>query len=128
MRRALLSLVLAAAFVLGFTAPVDAAPPAASGTIVLDQAGPFTVVVNGLKGSQWPMVYLVCYSTLDGDLLVGQLDHPDATFLIGGAWSPWRNPDNVGEDGNCVGRLYTYSKQGDITLLAETEVFPVDGG
>lgn len=135
MRRLIALLTLAALAVVGGAPTVHAAPSAPSGTIVLNESGPFTLddtvtfstTVSGLKGNQWPMVYLVCYSDLDGGLLVGQLDHPDADFLIGGGWSPWRDPENAGEDGTCIGRLYAYSKQGDITFLAETAPFPVSG-
>lgn len=133
-------LVIAALLVIvgvaGTVAVAEAAPPAPSGTIVLNETGPFTIdsvvtfttAVMNLKGNQWPMVYVVCHSTLDGDLLVGQLDHPDAEFIIGAGSSPWRLPPNVGEDGTCVGVLYAYSKQaGGPTFLAQTAPFAASG-
>ena len=83
-------------------------------TISLDQAGQalalgdpvtFTTTVAGLKGGEYPMVYLECSSATDGSLLYGQLDHPDVTFVLGGGSSRWWQ---VGGAADCLAHLYAY--------------------
>jgi hypothetical protein len=49
----------------------------------------FTTNVVNLKGSEWAMVYVACYSDVDGRLLYGELATPDSTFVLGGGSSDW---------------------------------------
>jgi hypothetical protein len=133
--RLLVAALLVIVGVSGIARLAEAAPPVAAGTITLNETGPFTIddvvtfttTTDNIKGSQWPMVYVECRSTIDNTVLYGQLDHPDVGFLLGGGSSPWREPDNAGEDAVCVAGLYTYSKQGDIALLAQTSPFAAAG-
>ena len=86
----------------------------ASSSITLDQAGQalslgdsvtFTTQVVGLRGSEWPMVYVECRSAATGALVYGQLDHPDATFVLGGGSSDWWL---VRGAASCWAHLYSY--------------------
>ena len=79
----------------------------------------FKTNVVGLKGTEYPMVYVECYSTVDGSLLYGQLDHPDAEFVLGGGWSPWF--DVVpSPDATCLAHLYAYGgKSKGIDVIRE---------
>lgn len=129
MRRLVVAALLVIVGVVGIVGLAEAAPGQNDpwGTIVLDQTGPlsfgdsvtFTTTHTRLKGSQWPMVYVECRSVDDGAVLYGQLDQPDAQFLLGGGWSPWWEYDPR-PDALCQGYLYAYSRQGDVALLATT--------
>jgi len=103
-----------------------AAKAAPSGTIVLNEPGPyafqdeitFTVTTSGLKGYQYPMVYVLCTSVVDGQPLYGQLAHPEETFVLGGGSSQWYTQR---DDANCTATLYAYEglkKNAQITQLA----------
>lgn len=64
----------------------------------------FDVVVNDkLKGYEYPMVYVSCSQA--GDVVYGQLDYPDATFIFtnGGEWVA-----NGGGPADCTARLWAY--------------------
>lgn len=135
MRRLLLAALIVTA-VVGVALPVSAAPPVPSGTISINETGPyafgdtitFTTTVSHLKASTWPMVLVSCYAADDPSLLLqGMLDTPDAGFLLGGSWSPWWG--NPNHDGTCVAELLIYSRQagGVAGSLAQTETFPVTG-
>jgi hypothetical protein len=67
----------------------------------------FKTRVVGLKGTEYPMVYVECYSKDDGSLLYGQLDHPDAEFVLGGGWSPWYDI-SPSPAAKCFAHLYAY--------------------
>ncbi len=82
-------------------------------SISLDQAGQalslgdkvtFTTTAVGLGGGQYPMVYVECRD-YDGEVLYGQLDHPDVTFVLGGGSSRWWL---VRGDARCYAWLYSY--------------------
>lgn len=112
---------------------------AASGTISgPNEAGPyaindtvtFTWSASGLKGTQYPMIYLECRSVVDGTVLYGQLDHPDTAFVLGGGSSPWRTTEHAGEDATCVAYLYAYDKRPGLhpaILLDQTAAFDAAG-
>src|SRR4051812_18476875 len=72
--------------------------------------------VQALAGWQYPMVVIACYqdvnndgtidkSTTGPDLVYLQLDHPDATFVLGGGWSKWLDR---GGSAVCEADLYAY--------------------
>lgn len=134
MKRAIVALLLAAFGVVGATTQAEAAPRVPTGSITLNESGPyafgdgvtFTTSVSGLRGHQYPLVYVVCYSLEDGHLLYGQLDYPETTFILGGGSSPWHEDR---DDAECVGRLYVYgNKDGYPLFLSQTPKFIVDGG
>lgn len=126
-------LLVAAAIVLGgLLSPViaTAAPSARAGTIVLNESGPFAfqdevtfTTTDNLKGREYPMVYVVCTSDVTGEVLYGQLDHPNTVFVLGGGSSPWHASS---DDANCKGVLYSYGGREDQVFLAETPSFFVD--
>jgi hypothetical protein len=64
----------------------------------------FDVTVEKLTGTEYPMVYIECSSDV---LLYGQLDHPDAVFILGGGWSPWHDIIPT-PDAACDAWLYAY--------------------
>lgn len=128
--------VLAILAVLVLAAPAAAAKPVASGTI----SGPnepapyafgdsitFTTTADNLKGTQYPLVYVACHSVVDDELLYGQLDHPDATFVLGASSSEWHTDrDNA----NCTATLYAYGGKGQtpqIVQLADPVAFFAEG-
>ncbi len=94
-------------------------------TITLNESSPhlggtvtFTTNAVGLAGWEWAMVGVSCYQT--GTLVYGALDYPNATFLLGGSWSPWLQ---TGGDADCVASLYAYGLRGGqetIRTLAST--------
>jgi len=126
--RRFLALALAAGLVLSVAAPAMAgkAPALPTGTIALDTAVPayqqpvtFTTSVTGkLKGYQYPLVYVAC--SQDGVLVYGQLDFPDAAFLLGGGSSEWVT--RGGGSADCTATLYIYPglHEGPIVWLAST--------
>jgi len=94
------------------------------GTLSFGQNVTFTSTVEQLSGGEYPMVYVECYSVLDGTLLYGMLDHADATFLLGGSWSPWWD---IKSDGDCWADLMAYGGRKGPRTLAESEHFYVVG-
>lgn len=117
MRKFITALALTATSLLGFTATSVAAKPLPTGTISIDQPGPyafgdhvsFTTTSQNVQGVIHTMVLVECWSVVDGTLLVGQLDFPDADWILGGGgWSPWFEPEHAGEDGYCVASLLVY--------------------
>lgn len=76
---------------------------------VIGGAVTFTTTTDGLKGGQYPMVYLACVTSV-GRTVYGQLDQPDATFILGGGASPWIDPNDPDyhADVTCTGYLYAY--------------------
>ena len=88
-----------------------AAPAAPSGSIAIDQPGPyafgdavtFTTSTDGLKGSQYPMVYVACYQGVEK--VWGNLRSPDTVFTLGSGSNDWaRN----GGPADCEAWLYAY--------------------
>jgi hypothetical protein len=67
----------------------------------------FDTKLVGLKGGEYPMVYLACYSADTGKLLYGQLDHPDETFVLGGGSSDWWQIDPA-PGATCYAHLRSY--------------------
>jgi len=89
----------------------------------------FTTSAVGLGGGEYPLVYLECKSVLNGSVLYGQLDHPDATFVLGGGSSQWWL---VGSAANCDAVLYSYGGKtrggyDEIRLLAGPAEFGAEG-
>jgi hypothetical protein len=78
-----------------------AAQPLARGSSVW-----FRTNVVGLRGGEYPMVILDCF-TDDGTLLYRWLDHPDVEFILGGGWSHWWEL-NPPPSATCYARLYSY--------------------
>ncbi len=132
MRKLLAGALVASVLVLAAVA--SAAPPVASGTISgPNEAGPyvftadpdyltssrvtFTTTTSGLKGNQYPLVYVECVSVVDGAVLYGQLDLPETAFLLGGGSSPWWGQR---DDAHCVATLYVYGGK-TIVSLGSTE-------
>ncbi|OGH07745.1 MAG: hypothetical protein A2171_02510 [Candidatus Levybacteria bacterium RBG_13_35_9] len=108
-----------------------AKPSDASSTIVMNEDSTilslgssvtFTTKANGLKGREYPMIYLVC--TQNQAVVYGQLDHPDVTFILGGGSSQWKLN---GGSATCKAYLYAYGGKDrgndTIRLLAETSEF-----
>jgi hypothetical protein len=84
----------------------------------------FTTSVVGLTGNEYAMIYLKCMQ--GGDVVYGQLDTPDTTFVLGGGSSPWWA---VGGSADCVGYLKAYSTRGGpdtVRVLASTSEFTTD--
>ena len=112
-----------AALVLAVSA--SAARAAASGSITgPNEPGPyafqdsvsFTTSTSGLKGKQYPMIYLACYSVVDGSLLTGQLDHADAVFVLGAGSSQWHLQR---DDANCSATLFAYGGTGQTPYIVQ---------
>jgi hypothetical protein len=90
--------------------------PNEPGPYAFGQSVTFSWSVDGLKGNQYPLIYVTAFSKVDGTLLYGQLDHPDAAFLLGGGWSLWHDQRN---DVNCLAHLFAYGgkDQGQSTIV-----------
>ena len=75
----------------------------------------FTVTSDGLKGNQYPMVYVQAHAVEDGTLLYGQLAHPEETFVLGGGSSAWHSDRR---DAHCTAdvRIYGQHDQGQVVL------------
>jgi hypothetical protein len=89
----------------------------------------FTTTVESLNGGEYPLVYLECTSVLDGAVLYGQLDYPDATFVLGGGSSQWWAQQDAA---NCDATLYSYGGKtrggyDEIRLLAGPAEFGAEG-
>lgn len=94
-------------------------------TLRLGSPVTFTTNAAGLTGSEYPMVYVECEQ---GTAVVyGQLDHPDATFVLGGGSSQWWV---VGGGASCTAHLFAYGgkSQGNDTIreLATPVTFTVN--
>lgn len=84
----------------------------------------FTTTVAGLTGNEYAMIYLKCMQ--GGEVVYGQLDAPDTTFVLGGGSSPWWG---LGGTADCVGYLKAYSTRGgpdSVRVLAHTSEFTTD--
>lgn len=89
----------------------------------------FAVVAVGLKGGEYPMVYVECRSEVDGSVTYGQLDHPDVSFVLGGGSSRWRSE---GGSAACTAHLYSYGGKApggydEIRELASPLTFNANG-
>lgn len=105
-------------------------PPVPSGTIAISATTPgpyafqsliaFDVTTSDLKGNQYPLVYVECYSQVDGALLYGQLDLPTVDFLLGGGSSTWWMQR---DDASCLAHLYAYGgkEKGNDTIVELTD-------
>ena len=112
-----IALIALAIFALSTSAV--AAPTPASGTISgPNESGPyafgdeitFSVSASGLKGNQYPLVYVACRSVVDDELLYGQLAGPDETFVLGGGSSEWHDDR---DDANCTADVRVYGGKRD---------------
>jgi len=95
----------------------------------LGDAVTFTTAAIGLNGGEYPLVYVECRDFADDSVLYGQLDHPDATFILGGGSSQWWL---VGGNANCSALLYSYGGKtrggyDEIRLLAGPANFYAGG-
>ena len=126
-------LLVVLALALTLTASAAAAPKQPSGTITgPNESAPyafgdsvtFSVTSENLKGNQYPLVYVACYSVVDGELLYGQLDHPEVTFVLGGGSSEWHTDR---DDANCTATLYAYGGKPYIVQLADPVAFFAEG-
>lgn len=124
MRKLLALLLVAAVLVAAKPVPVESSiAVAADSDLRFGGAVTFDTTTEKLKGWQYPMVYVVCYQ--DGSLVYGQLDHPDATFILGGGWSLWWTHPGPAD---CEALLYAYSaSKSEVTLLAGTATFHAEG-
>ena len=104
--------------------------PASSSSISLNQdpsalhlgsSVTFTSSAGGLTGNQYPMIVVSCSQS--GDPVYVQLDHPAATFILGGGSSQWRLN---GGAANCKATLYAYGGK-TIVMLAGPATFDVAG-
>ena len=76
----------------------------------------FATAAGSLAGWEYPMVALACYQ--NDELVYIQLNHPDATFTVGGGSSQW-----TAGNATCHASLYAYgwkSRQESIRELAST--------
>lgn len=99
----------------------EAAGKVASGTISIKSldarfqgAVNFNTTVSGLKGNQYPMIVVSCYQ--NEELVYAQLDHSDATFILGGGSSKWwQSPGPA----SCKAILYAYGgiSKGNDTIV-----------
>src|SRR4030042_2983755 len=91
-------------------------------TLSLGSNVTFSTLANGLKGPEYPMVYLECKQ--NSAVVYGQLDHPEVTFVLGGGSSQWKLN---GGSATCKAYLYAYGGKNRgydvIRLLAETPTF-----
>lgn len=71
----------------------------------------FGTTASGLTGSQYPMVVVAC--SQNGVGVYVQLDHPTATFLLGGTSSLWVQN---GGSATCTATLYAYGGKTVVTL------------
>jgi hypothetical protein len=90
--------------------------PVEAGPYAFGQSVTFSWSVDGLKGNQYPLVYVTAFSKVDGSLLYGQLDHPDVAFVLGGGSSQWHQQR---DDADCVAHLFAYGgkDQGQDTIV-----------
>ena len=72
----------------------------------------FDTAAGSLAGWEYPMVALACYQ--NAELVYIELNHPDATFTVGGGSSQW----TVG-DATCHASLYAYGWKGKQESIRE---------
>lgn len=129
--RHILALALAAMLLSSVAAPAVAAPKVPSGTLAITSldarfggAVTFAATSNGLRGYQYPLVYLACYQ--QGVIVYGQLDLPTTTFILGGGSSPWWESPGPA---SCAATLYAYPglHTDPILLLAGPITFAAAG-
>lgn len=65
----------------------------------------FSTTAAGLGGGEYPLLYVACYAEANGNIVYGQLDHPDVTFVLGGGSSDWWK---VGGSADCKAWLMAY--------------------
>src|SRR5262245_58405325 len=99
----------------------------------------FATVDGSMAGWEYPMVVVSCYQDVNGDgtidthllgpdIVYSWVDHPDATFLLGAAYSIWTY--RGGGPATCRADLDAYGwKQGKetIRLMASTGDWPALG-
>jgi hypothetical protein len=114
--------IMVAVLLLAASAAAGKAAP--TGSIQINQPGPyafqdvvtFTTSASGLKGTQYPMVYVECRSVVDDEVLYGQLDHPNVSFVLGGGSSPWWQDR---DDTHCTATLYAYGGKGQTPYIVQ---------
>jgi hypothetical protein len=97
-------------------------------SIALDQSAAwlgetvtFTTSIQGIKGSEWPMIGVACSQS--GAVTYGELNTPSSSFLLGGGSSVWLTNGGAAD---CVATLYAYGWSGGtetIRTLASTPFF-----
>jgi hypothetical protein len=99
----------------------------------------FSTVDGPMAGWEYPMVVVSCYQDVNGDgttdtnllgpdIVFSWVDHPDATFPLGGAWSIWTS--RGGGPATCRAELDAYGwKQGKETIrsMASTKNWTAQG-
>ena len=65
----------------------------------------FSTTAVDLNGGEYPLLYVACYAEANGNIVYGQLDHPNVTFVLGGGSSDWWT---VGGSADCKAWLYAY--------------------
>ena len=65
----------------------------------------FDTKTVGLKGTEYPMVYVGCF--VDGAKVWGNLRSPDEVFVLGNGSNDWSRMDPP-PDTTCTARLYAY--------------------
>jgi hypothetical protein len=84
-------------------------------TLHLGSSVTFTSSASGLTGNQYPMIVVSC--SQNGAPVYVQLDHADATFLLGGGSSQWLLN---GGAASCKATLYAYGGKSIVTLAGPT--------
>lgn len=88
-----------------------------------------TTTESGLKGGEYPMVYLACTAE-DGTTVYGELAHPDAVFVLGGGSSPWITPPTPEQPNpyyrvpaSCRAQLFAYPNihKSEAPILLDSE-------
>ncbi len=90
-------------------------------TLRLGSSVTFTTATGSLTGNQYSMIVVSCSQS--GDPVYVQLDHPAATFILGGGSSQWLLN---GGAANCKATLYAYGGK-TIVMLAGPATFDVAG-
>lgn len=85
----------------------------------------FDTEVDGLQGTQYPMVYVACWQ--DDVKVYGELNRPDDVFKMGGGSSQWIV--NGGGPATCQASIRTYGGKGKTpySTILETIEFEVEG-
>lgn len=84
----------------------------------------FDTEVSGLRGTQYPMVYVECWQ--DGDKVYGRLDRPDTEFVFSGGSNKWIA--NGGGAATCQASVRAYGGKGGISYatILDTIEFEVE--